>query len=340
MKSEFAWISLLTERFESLSPKRMHSELLHSDSLAIGDDAAVLTASPDAMICTVDAAVEKVHFRRDWMTLAQIAARAVHAALSDVASMGGRVNHPSAGVLFSLGIPSSFSESEFAELIDGLATVCALTRTAILGGNLTRNPVLSISTTVLGRVLRKPVLRSGARASHNVFVTGPIGASVLGLKSLIQKREHDPLFLPFIQHFISPIARLDVSESMAAVASACIDLSDGLLQDAAHLGRASGVAVVIESERVPMLDHSEEVASELACELLQTALTGGEDYELLFTSESTELSFATRIGHVEPGEGVWLERASERTRMDTDSSMNGWDHFRARKTDSADSARE
>lgn len=334
MSSEFAWISQLTERFRELSPARMHGADRCPNTVGIGDDAAIVEGSEDLLLCTVDAAVEKVHFRRDWMTLAQIAARATNAALSDIAAMGGVVDHPAAGVLFSLEIHSGFSDQDFAGLIDGLAQTCLSHRVAILGGNLSRNPVLSLSTTVLGRAKGNCVLRSGAQPGDSVFVTGTIGGSALGLKALLHKRHEEPLMQPFVQRFVAPVARLDVSVAMGRVATSCIDISDGLLQDAGHVSRASEVAIVLESERVPLLPQSDAVAQELGLDLIQVTFTGGEDYELLFTSPEKSLPFATRVGVVEQGQGVWLSTDAKRVRMDVPGAISGWDHFRSRNSDS------
>jgi thiamine-monophosphate kinase len=328
MSSEFARISHLAARFASLAPPRLYQAPTDSPSIAIGDDAAVLAHSDRPLVVTVDAAVEDVHFRRGWMTLGQIASRAVHAAVSDIAAMGASVKDASAGVLFALGIPRDFDDDDFASLIDGLALACRALGAPVLGGNLTASPSLQISTTVLARAIGAPVRRSGARPGDHVYITGPLGGCAIGLATLLAGRQSEPLLAPFVQRFITANARTDLAERVSGCASACIDVSDGLAADAAHLARASAVRVVLERERLPLLPSSEWAATALALNAHHCALSSGEEYELLFTSNAPALAFATQIGVVEDGEGVWLSDQGARDRLDQEPSLAGWDHFR------------
>ncbi|MDP3278141.1 MAG: thiamine-phosphate kinase [Deltaproteobacteria bacterium] len=315
MNLEFARIARLQRRFRQP----------HPDVVAIGDDAAVLPPSSEALVLTVDASVEGVHFRREWLSWREVAMRAVHAAASDVAAMGGDFASHSAGLLFALELPTEgFSEGDFDELIEGLALAAESLNAQVLGGNLARaaSSHVSITTTALGVVRGPKLLRSGAVPGDSLCVTGPVGAAAVGLRALIAQREAEPAFARFVQAWRHPRAHLEAGSELTRIATACIDVSDGLLQDASHLALASHVGLEITSSRIPMLEGQRSAALALAGDALALALTGGEDYVLLFTSKNPE-NYCT-IGRVTAGTGVRVDGVE----IGTAAPSLGWDHFK------------
>jgi thiamine-monophosphate kinase len=294
-----------------------------SPAVGIGDDAAVLPRVDGPLVVTVDASVEHVHFRRGWASLDRLAARAVHAAASDLAAMGADPSRPGGGLLFALDLPSDLHASQFDAIIDGLACGAESLSAPVLGGNLTRSgaSALSITTTAMG-VADAPLLRSGARAGDNVFVFGTVGGARVGVEALLAGREREPVLAPFVERWLAPRAQIREGLSIAALASACIDLSDGLAQDAAHIAEQSSVGIELEADAI-LLDHLQVEASRaLGFDPIDLALRGGEDYVLLFTARRERVEGATRIGRVVKGRGVHVLRDGVRLR-----APSGWDHF-------------
>lgn len=279
--------------------------------LGIGDDCAVLAPSTLPRVWTVDAAVEGVHFSRSFMSLEQIGVRAFTAAVSDLAAMGARA----VAALSALIMPTSFSDEELRVLIAGLARAADAYGCPIVGGNLARGSELSLTTTVLGECAGRVITRDGAKVGDGIYVSGPVGGSALGLRSLEAGRGE------LTDAFLSPRARLDLSDELARVASAAIDISDGLLQDLGHLCKASHVGARIESALLPLFPGATELARAYAVDPLMLALEGGEDYELLFTS-ALDVRWATRIGTIEAG-SIRVFDADGSERM----SGRGFDHF-------------
>jgi thiamine-monophosphate kinase len=311
---EFDRIARLSARFRGPA----------APAIGIGDDAAVLPVVEGPLVVTVDASVEDVHFRRAWAPLDRLAERAVHAALSDLAAMGADPALRGGGVLFALELPSQLSAAEFDALIEGLAQGAEASGAAVLGGNLTKSAkdTLSITTTAMG-VAPRPLLRSGARVGDIVYVTGPVGAARVGLEALLRGRAREPLFAPFVERWIAPKAHIAQGVAIAPFATAAIDLSDGLAQDAAHLARASRVSLLLRADAIDVADSQREAVLALGEDPLAMALSSGEDYVLLFTAPaSVTPPVGEAIGVVREGVGVMVERNGvERP------ARGGWDHF-------------
>ena len=268
----------------------------------IGDDAAVLEAvDGERIIVTTDAAVEGVHFRRDWMTPAEIGWRATVAAASDLAAMAARP----LGIVIAIALPLRW-RSELPALAEGIGAACERFGIPIVGGNLSAAGELSITSTVIGGAA-EPVTRDGARPGDAVYVTGRLGGPYSALAALMRGDAPDPAARERLVH---AAPRLDEARWLAERgARAMIDISDGLAADAGHLAAASEVRVVIETERIPAFGRIEAL----------DAARGGEEYELLVTApmldEGAEPQFErrfgiplTRIGRVEqgPAEAVLL----------------------------------
>jgi thiamine-monophosphate kinase len=290
--------------------------------LGIGDDCAALAPSALPQIATVDAAIEGVHFSRAFMREDEIGYRALMAAASDVAAMGGTAR----AALCALALPAALDEAAFEGLLRGLAEAADALGFPIIGGNLARASEISLTTTILGECPGRTIARQGARPGDALYVTGSVGGAALGLAALRADSSRPPRFAPAVARFLRPRARLELAAELARCASAAIDVSDGLAQDLAHLCRASGVSARLELARVPRLPEFEPLARELGLDGEQLLLSGGEDYELLFSArpEDVPSGFATQIGAIETGAGVRVLGPDGGLR----TGSAGFDHFR------------
>jgi thiamine-monophosphate kinase len=290
-------------------------------ALGIGDDCAVLHPSGQVRVWTVDAAVEGVHFSRSLMSLEQAGYRAFMAAASDLAAMGARA----VAALSALTLPVALSDQELTALTEGLARAADLCACPIVGGNLTRADQLTLTTSVIGECPAKVLTRSGARPGDGIYLSGAVGGAALGLQALRLGRGGDARFAAAIGRFLEPRARLDIALSLAELASAAIDVSDGLAQDLGHLCRASGVGARIDCAALPALSDFLACARALGCDPLQLALSGGEDYEIVFSSSAAvPESLAVRIGVVtdQPARVLALDAAGREVALES-----GFDHF-------------
>jgi thiamine-monophosphate kinase len=287
-----------------------------------GDDAAV-TAPAGVTATSVDAFVEGVHFRRDTAPLDAIGAKAIAASLSDLAAMGAAPGE----AYVQLGIPPDFDEAAATQLAAGLGSAAAAGGVAVIGGDVTRAPVLLLAVTVVGHAASPDALvaRAGARPGNVVAVTGELGGAAAGLLLLDRPElaaaiDEDVAEALRLRH-LEPSPRLAAGRALAAAgATAMIDLSDGLGGDAGHLAAASGVRIAIELEEVPVQAGVAEVAAAAEVDAGTLIATSGEDYELLAALPVEGLAAArssvastgttlTVIGEVVEGDGVILRRA-------------------------------
>jgi thiamine-monophosphate kinase len=268
-----------------------------------GDDAAVLRPAPgEDLVVTVDAVVEGVHFDRRFAP-ADVGWKALAVNLSDLAAMGARP----VGALVALGLPPGTPAAAVRAVARGLGACARAFRTPVVGGNVTRADVLSLTVTVLGAVPEgRAVLRSGARPGDVVAVTGTVGDAALGLgpgapASLARRQRR-------------PTPRIAAGLALAPLVRAAIDVSDGLIQDLGHLCRASGVGARIGAADLPLSAAYRRAARRLA-EPFAAALGGGEDYELVVAVPPARLAAAraaaaragtslTAVGRFVRGRGV------------------------------------
>lgn len=247
--------------------------LAGSGALALSDDAALLALNPnEELVLTSDAMVENVHFFAD-DPVDLIARKLLRCNLSDIAGMGAKP----LGYLLTLSLPKRcFTHHWFKLFTKGLAQDQQQFDITLLGGDTTSNPTnIVFSVTMLGKVHKgKALRRNGAKVGDGIWVTGTIGDAALGLLSLEKKIKTDPYL---INRYHLPQPR--VGFNLNNIATAAMDISDGLLQDLGHLIRESKVGAIINSSDIPL---SKE-AKILSKHFLETCLTGGDDYELLFT---------------------------------------------------------
>jgi thiamine-monophosphate kinase len=290
-------------------------------TVGIGDDAAVLAPEGESIVWTVDAAIEGVHFRRDWMSLEDIGFRSLMAAASDLAAMGARPR----GVLSALVLPEDFGDEELDQLTRGQAEAAAALGTAVVGGNLARGTELSVTTTVLGAAV-KPLLRAGAKPGDIVGVAGHLGLAAAGIAAL-RGGYRGPSVERAIAAFRRPRALIEEGVAAASRAHAAIDVSDGLALDASRLTAESNVGIVLEAESVRAAggEALRAAAEALSLDPLELALHGGDDYALLMAFAHGEIAPPfIAIGRCVTGPGTVLQGSDGALRP---LQPRGYDHF-------------
>jgi thiamine-monophosphate kinase len=304
--------------------------------LGIGDDAAAVAWRGGTLLLTTDTLLEGVHFRRSTATLREIGAKAIAVNVSDIAAMGGEPCY----ALLALALPPSLAVADVDELYTGLLETAQQHGVALIGGDTCAAPGgVALSVTLVGRVDGAPLRRSGARPGDAILVTGTLGAAAAGLAVL----ERGPGLVPpaiaeaVVRPHRVPTPRLAESRRIrtSGWATAMIDLSDGLATDLGHIAAESRVGARIDVDALPLSEATRAAAQALGADPLRWALSGGEDYELLFTAapeHAAELvravSAATgtpvhRIGEVRPlDEGVRFLRGGRPY-----AAEPGFDHF-------------
>lgn len=265
----------LIERLARCSP------VIHADlHTGIGDDAAVIAGSArdgEMLLVTTDMLVETSHFRRDWATPEQIGIKSVVCNVSDIAAMGGMPTF----MFVSLALPKD-AEVEWVEaLYRGMTDACRRYGVVLAGGDTTHGREVVISVTLLGRVQAGNLrLRSHARPNDLLCVTGPLGGSAAGLAMLAAGMDPPPYLK---DKHLAPGCRLDVSPAIAPLAHAMIDISDGLAAEVGHICDRSGTGAEIVAGAIPLHPSVYDAARLTDNDALSFALSGGEDFELLFS---------------------------------------------------------
>jgi thiamine-monophosphate kinase len=286
--------------------------------VGIGDDAAVLGAPVGGrLVWTIDEQVEGVHFRRELLSWHDVGWRSFMAAASDVAAMGAT---PWCA-LAALVLPADADDETLAAIASGQRDAAEAAGAPVVGGNLSRGPVVSIATTLLGRCPRA-ITRSGARAGDGVWLAGRLGLAAAGLRALVQGRGGEASLASAVEAWRRPRALLRDGLAMAALAHAAVDVSDGLARDAGHLGEASGVRIVLDEGALLEDAALVDAAVALGQSPIDLALHGGEDYALVVASDAPIDGFR-RIGDVRPGRGLALRRGD----AERDIEPAGFDHF-------------
>lgn len=301
----------------------------------IGDDCAVLRIPPahEALV-TTDFTMEGIHFRRMWHPPAVVGRRCLTRGLSDIAAMGGK---PRAAFL-SLGLPRSLPQAWVDAFLKGLLTMAEEFEMALAGGDIAESPsgVLA-DIVVIGSVPKgRAVLRSGAKPGDRIYVTGELGGAAAVLAELFAGRKVAPRndSRPF-----APTPRIRAGQFLGErrLASAMIDLSDGLSTDLAHLCEESGVGAEIVEDALPRA----RIGRKQTPVHLRHALHGGEDYELLFTA-NREKRIPRRILGV-PVTQIGAVTRQKRVLLVSESKgrfelrPQGWEHFGKSKAQQATS---
>ena len=279
--------------------------------VGIGDDCAVLRLpAGHEMIVTTDFSLEGRHFRREWHSANSAGHRCLARGLSDVAAMGGK---PLAAFL-SIALPQGFDINWLDGFMEGFNTLAERFGVELAGGDTSEAPGAEIlaDVMVVGSVRRgKALLRSGAKVGDGIFVTGTLGGSAVELEEMrsgTRRRERGP------QSFPEPRVAVGLALARRSIAASCMDLSDGLSTDLRHLCEASNVGAELEPAEIPLRPRA----------TMEQALHGGEDYELLFTSQKKVPQRiagigVTRIGTVVAGDAIRLDGV--------ELTAGGWEHF-------------
>jgi thiamine-monophosphate kinase len=303
---------------------------LGARAAGLGDDCALLAPAGATLVASTDVSVEGVHFRREWLSLEEIGWRAAAAALSDLAADGAEA----AGILVALSVPTEAGDEDVVAVMTGAGAAAADVGARVVGGDLSSGPGWSLAVTVLGWAAT-PVTRVGARPGDGVWVTGTLGGPRAALEAWERGAAPDE---EARRAFARPTARLHAGRWLARHgARAMLDLCDGLGADAAHLAAASGVAVELELERVPVAGPAIAAARRLGVEPERFAAESGEEYELLVALPETfatedALAFQsvcglrlTRVGQIRPGGGVHARLGGKPV------ALAGFDHFASRR---------
>jgi thiamine-monophosphate kinase len=300
----------------------------------IGDDAAWLECRGGALLVTTDLLIEGIHFDFRWTSFYALGYKTLAVNLSDIAAMGGVPDY----LTLSLAVPGKYRAEDIEKFYRGLNALARKCGVSVVGGDTSAADRLFISPALVGHSDSRPVLRRGARAGDDLYVTGTLGDSALGLALLKKKIRKTRASAAAAAHAIRrhhfPTARLAAGALLGRtrLAQAMIDVSDGLVQDLGHICKASGVGAEIDESALPL-----SRGYRLLCGGdMGAALGGGEDYELLFAVRARDRSGIeklsarlgvrlTRIGRCVRGSGVKVLDRSGRVRP---PSLKGYDHFK------------
>ncbi|HEY2121435.1 MAG TPA: thiamine-phosphate kinase [Candidatus Acidoferrum sp.] len=299
----------------------------NAPGMPLDDDAAVFSPRVGYQtILTCDWMLEGSHFLRHKHPADAVGWKCLMRATSDIAAMGGVPRY----FLLSLAIPQSLSGRWLPEFFRGLQRATIALNCKLAGGDTTRRNDILISVTVIGEIANGlAIRRSGAKPGDQLFVTGTLGEAELGLKMLRHQRGFARPKNPPLRKHLYPEPRLAVGQWLARnrLASAMMDLSDGLSSDLPRLCEASGVGTKIVTEQLPV---SSLVVGQ---EALSLALHGGDDYELLFAVRPKKANkipreyngiSLTHVGEITPGKKIQLEKRSKVSSL----TAGGWDPFR------------
>ncbi len=300
---EFGLIENIRKSAGRLSPPVM---------IGIGDDAAVLkVSSSSSLLATTDMMIEGVHFDLHYTDFYSLGWKSAAVNLSDIAAMGGLPRF----CLTSIGIPNSISPKQVAEFYHGCNTLLHSCNAILVGGDTcSSRKDLVINVMMLGESVKNGVLaRTGAKPGDRIFVTGTLGDSSAGLEVLKRKvrdRRSRSNTIPFmfrnsrsamsrlIERHLRPEPRVEwgMDIALSRCAHAMIDISDGLSSDLAHICEQSRVGALISAEKIPLSSWLCRTADKLDHPTIHYALSGGEDYELLFTVPKSRIRKLQTLG--------------------------------------------
>ena len=326
---EFGLIELLTQIANEEGVGYLsRPELL----IGIGDDTAAWENKSLIQLGTTDILIQGIHFRLDLISWRELGWKSLAVNISDIAAMGGMPTY----ALISLGLPSDTEVEQVAELYKGMAEIARRFKMAIVGGDISEAPLLIISPSVIGNVERdKLLLRSGANPGDRIAVTGYLGLSAAGLKMLKEGLKFDSEVASLLGNaHLRPMPRVVEAQILVQQGiKTAIDISDGLVSDLTHICKLSNVGAKVWLKEIPLHPLTKAVFKE---EALNLALSGGEDYELLFTGREESIKKAkesislpvTIIGEItqdKPGKVILLDEHGKEVKWEE----GGWEHFKA-----------
>lgn len=330
---EFGLIDLISKNFTPTNASTIKG---------IGDDAAVIENENDYTVISTDTLVENIHFDLTYAPLKHIGYKAVIVNLSDIYAMNAIPQQITVSIAFS----NRFSVEAIQELYRGIETACKQYNVDLVGGDTTSSlKGLYISITAVGRVPKtKITYRNTAQVNDAICVTGNLGAAYLGLKLLEREKQlflENPNMQPsfdnqteLVRKLLMPEARKDIIEKLAKLdvtPTAMIDISDGVSSEILHISKASNVGVMLYEENFPITEQTYNQAIEFEIDPLNCALSGGDEYELLFTVNPDDLESVLtipdvhHIGNIKPNSsGVKITTKGSNTH---DIIAMGWKHF-------------
>lgn len=328
---EFGLIELLTKNIEIKNASTLKG---------VGDDAAVVDISTDKLLVSTDVLVEDVHFDLAYTPLKHLGYKAVAVNLSDIAAMNGKPEQ----ITVSIAISNRFSAEAIEELYEGIYLACNRYGVDLIGGDTTTSKSgLFISITVLGKApAEKITYRDGAKKGDLVCVTGDLGAAYIGLLILEREKrvfEANSEMQPDLEGFdyvlerqLKPEPRLDIVaklDELKIVPSSMIDVSDGLASEIIHICKQSDTGCRLFEDKIPVDYQTEEIAKKFGLVPVTMALSGGEDYELLFTVPQSDfetvkdIESVSIIGYItDKAEGMNLITKDEKI---FELKAQGWD---------------
>jgi len=301
--------------------------------IGIGDDAAAWQGDSSIQLATTDSLIQDTHFDLNITTWEELGWKAIAVNLSDIAAMGGIPKY----ALISLALPGELETDCISSLYQGMAQIANQFGVAIIGGNIASASRTMITVTVLGSLESKSALtRSAAVPGDQVAVTGYTGLSAAGLKMLKQKLSFDAETSRLLRRaHLQPTPRINEGQVLLRHGvKAAIDISDGLIADLTHICKASKVSARINKDSVPIHPI---LQSNFKSDCQQLALSGGDDYELLFTASSqiinqvkqTTSCPVTVIGEITegtPGQVTLIDAAGKSIPW----RQGGWEHFKSK----------
>jgi len=292
--------------------------------LSVGDDAAVIDQFGRQCVISTDMLLEGIHFDLMYTPLKHLGYKAVVVNLSDIYAMMATPTH----ITLSVGLSNKFSVEALEEFYDGVYAACEKFNVDLIGGDTSNSKTgFVISVTAIGEVAPdKYVTRSGAKVNDLICVSGDLGAAYLGLQLLEREKRiflENPAIQPDLENqkylvgrMLKPEPRADIVEWMQEAGispTSMIDVSDGLSSEMLHICKSSDVGCVLYEEKIPIHEDARKMANEFQVGAMACALSGGEDYELLFTIKQEDYEKVARnnnisiIGHItEKGEGTSL----------------------------------
>jgi len=298
--------------------------------IGIGDDAAAWRGDAFIQLATVDTMIQDVHFSLDAITWPELGWKSLAINLSDIAAMGG----VPAYALIALALPVETPVDAVAQIYEGLIKCAREFKLAIVGGNISRAPQISLTITVLGNSPENKILRRDkARPGDVIAVTGYPGSAGGGRETLMKKLDLKPKATRYLRDaFLHPVPRVAAGRLLVKHGiAAAIDISDGLLADLRHICEASRVAARLDISRLPL---HEALQTGFGKKALELALAGGEDYELLFTGSAKKIDRIkaeidcplTAIGEITAGEAGKIDLFNAGGKP-VKIKKSGWSHF-------------